>query len=164
MPGGFEVFDAAQERRGGGGDVGEELADRNGIRKVSLAAPSIAGKVADSAGGKPLGSLGEGSSASALGVRALAHRAKFHPFDEHRRPIQVRANSFFVNPEIVLRAHERLEPRDGFGGLHAALAVDFQARFEFHGKRSAWRRDAAERPSARHEATDVPPLRIAPAK
>ena len=79
MPGGFEVLDAAQERRGGGGDVGEELADRNGIRKVSLAPPSIAGKVADGAGGEPLGSLGEGSgTVNLVASTANLSRASSH--------------------------------------------------------------------------------------
>ena len=125
MPGRLQGFDATEEGRGGGGDMGEELADRDGIGEIALASPRIAGEIADSSGCKPLSPLGEGSGTGALGVCALAHGAEFHSLDKHRGPEKTRPDRFFVDPVVMVSTHERLEPRDGFGGFHATLAVDF---------------------------------------
>ena len=69
-------------RRGGVGDVADQIFDRQRVWHIALVGAEVAGQVANRAGREPFGALGECAGEAECRRGAFAHRAEFQSVDE----------------------------------------------------------------------------------
>ena len=132
MPRFVERLNPLDDGRRRGGDMADEILDRQRVRHVASRCAEVSRQVSNLARREPLGAFRERARQAELRRDAFAHRAEIESIDEHRRPVKVLAHGFFVKPVVVSRANERVQPRDGFRRIDTATVGDLGAGLEIH--------------------------------